>query len=660
MYYATVMRSRVPEQVMWFQRGILIFLLFAAVPGWATTSQQIFSDAQAAYKAQDEKALQRHAAALQASGYVLAPYVDYWRLLLRLEQAESEEVRAFLARYAELPFSERVRAEWLKKLGKRGEWGVFFEELPKLQENDAAVACYALLGRAQQGGDLVLAEARSIWLRPSSQPEACDAVFARMIAAGLLTPHDIWQRVHLALEAGNISVAKAALLRMPDYDSASAKYLDDAYENPQRVLQKKRFGVATRLGRELNLYALERVSRNQAELALALWQELKPAYTRQEQQSLWARMALHAARRHDARALQWYAYAEDLPLSEEQALWKARAALRAQRWDVLLATIAAMPKTLQEEDAWRYWMGRALKEQGQVAAANAVLLPVAGGHTFYGLLAEEELGPSIGARTLPSYRPGETEVREIEKLPGIQRAQEFYRLDMRWEGQREWRWATRNFDDKQLLAAAELAFRERQYDLAINTADKTSLIHDFALRYPTPYRETMRAYAGENGLDEAWVYGLIRQESRFVSQARSRVGASGLMQVMPATARWIAKRMGEKDFRSDMIYQLDTNIRYGTHYLRYTMERAGGQPVIATAAYNAGPGRAQRWRPAAAMEGAIYAETIPFSETRDYVKKVMGNAYFYAHRLGERIQSMRQRLGTIPGSATAGGEDGES
>jgi soluble lytic murein transglycosylase len=202
-------------------------------------------------------------------------------------------------------------------------------------------------------------------------------------------------------------------------------------------------------------------------------------------------------------------------------------------------------------------------------------------------------------------------------------------------------------DDKHLIAAAEFAFRQEWYDLAINTADKTQLTHDFALRYPTPFRDQMKNYAKANQLDEAWVYGLVRQESRFINESRSGVGAAGLMQLMPATARWIAKKIGFGQYQTDMIHALDTNIQFGTYYLRHILEVTNGQTVMATAAYNAGPGRAKRWVSDKPLEGAVYIETIPFLETRDYVKKVMSNAQYYAQRLGTQMQSIKQRLGTV-------------
>ena len=513
-------------------------------------------------------------------------------------------------------------------------------------------------GRIEQGAAGAQDDGRALWFKEPEQPEECDALYDRMIGDGALSADDIWARVHMALEAGKFSAAKSTLRRLPGFDAASVRYLDRVYENPQRVLKKRTFTNKTRLGRELNLYAVERVSRTQPEMAFDYWDAMKADFSRQEQQALWARMALHASRRHSPLALEWYRNAGNTPLSDEQVAWKARAALRLQNWKALIEVIASMPAQMQEEDAWRYWKARALKAQGQGVAANNLLLPLARELNFYGLLAEEELGESIGVPPT-TYKASDAEVRAIEGLPGIRRALELYRLDMRWDGLREWKQATQAFDDKRLLAAAELAFQQELYDIAINTAEKTRLTHDFALRYPTPYRDKLETYARENGLDEAWVYGLIRQESRFIDRARSRVGASGLMQVMPRTAKWIAKRLGIQGYRHDMIYKLDTNIQFGTHYLRYTMDQADGQSVIATAAYNAGPSRARRWRPTQPIEGAIYAETIPFSETRDYVKKVMGNAHFYTHRLGLRMQSLKQRLGLVSTQAEPEGDAAE-
>lgn len=631
-------------QLAWIFLGLS--LLFCS-PAWAQSNDAVFASAQNAYKKQNELALEADVRELQANNYILAPYADYWLMLLRLSQASNESVRDFLQKYADFPFADRVRGEWLKKLGKRQEWETFFKELPDLRREDAAVSCYAYEGRAQQGDTVALAEAKPLWLTAKDQPDSCDALFDRMIKAGVIDESDMWARFRLALQEGKVSLAKSIARRMPGFSPANLRLLDRVYENPQRILQQKTISFTSRYGQELNLYALERVAKNQLDLAEDLWRKYDSLFEAGDRHYMWGRLALHAARKHDARALKWYELAGNTTLDEEQLAWKARAAMREPDWPTVQSAIFAMPPKQQEEAMWRYWKARALKEQKHVSEANAIFVELAREHGYYGLLAEEELGAAMKAPA-SFHKTSEAEVRAMKQVPAIQRALELHRQDLRWESRAEWAWAAQQFDDKQLLAAAELAFREEWYDIAINTAEKTKYTHDFALRYPTPYRNIMVGHARDNALDEAWVYGLIRQESRFVSNAKSRVGASGLMQVMPATAKWIAKRLGlSGSYRPHMINQLDTNLQFGTHYLRYTLDRMGGQELMATAAYNAGPGRPKRWASSRPLEGAIYAEGIPFTETRDYVKKVMSNAYFYAQQLGTRNITLKQRLGVV-------------
>jgi len=624
-------------------------LWLASSPVSATEEQDTFSAARAAYKARDEKALTVYADRLQAQNYVLAPYLDYWRLLLQLEKTEPAEVQAFLSKYADYPFAERLRTEWLKILGKQQAWPLFFAEQPKLENEDVSVACYAALGRFARGDAAALQDAKTLWLVSVDQPSNCDGLFSVMRDNGIIADEDVWVRMRMALQANRVSVARAVSRYLAEPpDAAHLKLFDRTYENPQRALGKGSLSPRTRLGRELSLYALDRVVRNQPALASELWNKMQDSFNREDQAYGWGRMALQAARQHNPQSLAWFKKADGTLLDAEQLAWKARATLREKNWDELLAVIAAMSQTQQDEAAWRYWKGRALKEKNNIAAANGLFIPLAKERSFYGVLAEEELGDAISAPP-DLYQANEADVAAVQRLPGIQRALELMQLDMRWEAKTEWLLATRNFDDKQLIAAAELAFRQEWYDVAISTADKTALTHDFTLRYPTPYRDMMDSYVRDNQLDEAWVYGLIRQESRFVSLARSGAGASGLMQVMPATAKWIAKTMGMRDYHPGLIHRVETNIQLGTYYMRHVLDEMNGQPLMATAAYNAGPSRPRRWADDKPMEGAVYAETIPLTETRDYVQKVMSNAHFYAYRLGQKLQTLKQRIGVVAG-----------
>jgi soluble lytic murein transglycosylase len=324
--------------------------------------------------------------------------------------------------------------------------------------------------------------------------------------------------------------------------------------------------------------------------------------------------------------------------------------MRAGDWKQVLAAIQQLSPQEAREATWRYWRARALRALGEAQAAEALFRGLAGEHHFYALLAAEEVGVAKAPDWNAGWHPDRVDLERVRAFEGIQRALELYRLGLDNEALREWMWAIRGFDDRDLLTAAEVARQSKVGDRAINTADRTVQLHDFAQRFPTPHRDALAAAARQWDLDEAIVYALVRQESRFNAEARSRVGAMGLMQLMPATARWVAKQISVSPFRPQMLVLPDLNAQMGTYYYRRVLN-ALGHPLLATAAYNAGPGRARRWRDDRPLEGAIYAETIPFNETRDYVKKVFANAWYYHHRLTGKVASLHEMLGIVPGAA---------
>lgn len=615
----------------------------------ALSNDALFQHARDSYVAKNEIALAEDASQLSAQQYLLAPYADYWLMLLRLDQAEDTTVVNFLTQYTDMPFADRLRGEWLKKLGKQQNWSTFFEQYADFKREDVAVQCYAMFGHVQLNDADVATQAKTLWLTTADLPSNCNQLFDVLQKIGVLSTDDIWAKFRLALQDGKLSLAKNIAARLPSIDAASLKLLDRAYQTPELLLDKKSVSFRTRLGAEINLYAVDRLARTKLAVAVSTYSKVQSLFDANNRAFGWGRVAYHAARSHDANALSYYALAKDVNLDKEQLAWQVRAALRARNWLAVQSAIAAMPPKQLEEGAWRYWKARALKEQNQMAEANVILLPLSKERHYYGWLAADEL-ESVISNPAEDYTVSDIEITAIASEPAIKRAMELQRLDMRWEAKAEWVSATRNYDDKQLLAAAEYAMRQKWYDIAIITADNTRQVHNFNLRYPTPYRDLIRPSASDEHLDEAWVYGLTRQESRFMHYAKSGVGASGLMQLMPATAKWAAKRMGLDGYQNDMIHDLSTNVQIGTYYMRHTLDLMGGQVVMATAAYNAGPSRAKRWVASWPLEAAIYIETIPFSETRNYVQKVMANAYIYAPRLGTTLQTLKSRLGVIPGS----------
>ncbi|MCE5180938.1 MAG: lytic transglycosylase domain-containing protein [Betaproteobacteria bacterium] len=622
----------------------------------AANHEADFYAAREAFRSGDIARFKTMSARLQ--GHLLEPFVGYMQLMLRLRDASPDEIRGYIQRNGDSYLADKLRGDWLRLLAKDQRWDLFMGEYPALINKDNELVCYSLQARIGQGEAGVLPEAKPYWFSAEEQPASCQPLFDALAISGLLTVDDVWARLRLTLEAGNVSVAKRVAQYFPGHQEIPLRELERAADNPLGFLDKIPVDLNTRAGRELTIFALTRAARSQPQQALPYWHALRSHFSAEEQAYTWGWLAFHAARKHDPEALSWFGKAGNR-LSDLQLSWKVRAALREQRWSEVQSAIDAMSEAEQNQSAWRYWKARALKAQGRAAQGNAILAPLSREFNYYGQLAAGDLGIVAGSPG-ENFKPGEDEIKAMEKLPAIKRALALHEMDLRAESNREWIWAVREFDDRRLLAAAEVAQRHGWYERAINTADKTRQLHDFSLRFPAPHRDVMQEQARLVGLDEAWVYGLIRQESRFVQQASSGVGASGLMQLMPKTASWIAKRLGLKNYRQSMINQLDTNVAFGTYYLKYVLDKLDGQPLLATAAYNAGPRRAIRWRSELPMEGAIYAETIPFSETRGYVQKVMSNAVYYGNRFGQQLQSLKQRLGMVTpakGKAECGGGD---
>jgi len=619
--------------------------MLQVTPVWAAPGDAAILQAQQAFAARKLADLER-AARNVPDEHVLSSYVEYWRLALTSDAGDAR-VADFLARYPGSRMAEALRADWLKSLGTREAWPAYLAEYPRLARPDAAHQCYAHRAEWARGDRSRQREAVAMWFTGRDMPSACTPLFEQMIEAGLIREEDVWRRLRLALEAGNLGVARAVANALPAAQRPPAPLLEQASRDPARFLSAASLDFSKRGDREIALYALDQLAKRgtaQAEQAL---HKRAAQFNPEELRTAWARLATWAARRHEPVALAWFQRAGEALTNDFQREWWVRAALRAGDWQAVQRVIESMSDTLREQPVWRYWRARALLANGQRAAANPLFLALAGEHHYYGQLAQEELGPVMQAPVI-NIKTGGDDVAAIARQPGIARALALYALGLRGDANQEWNWTIRAFSDAQLLAAAELARRMEWYDRAINTAERTRELHDFELRFLAPYRELAQKAARDHELDEAWMFGLMRQESRFVNVARSSVGASGLMQIMPATASWIAQRLGIKRFHPREMQDPAKNIQFGAYYLKHVQTSLDGSPVLATAAYNAGPGRAQRWRDIRPMEAAVYIESIPFAETRDYVKKVMSNAMYYAARFGQPSVLLTDRLGTVP------------
>lgn len=625
-----------------FWRGMAVVLgLVAAAPVVANPD---FVAAREAYRNGDNQTVVAKAEALSRDP--LGIYPRYWLLTRQVETATPEQMLPFLKYYQGAWLAEKLRSEWLAVLGRRGEWPLYREQYALLLDAPAQdLRCYSYTARLEAGDKKVLEEARaSLWFTSRDLPSACNPVLQALQASPVLSEADRWARLRLAFEGNAQGLARylaEALGR-----SIAASELQTIASSPAQYLARP---VADgRMDRELAVYAIGRLARSDLDAAAMQLKRLQSDLGDEVAAYAWQQLGVLAARRQDARALDWMALSDGKTAwTDEQQEWRIRMALRAGNWELALRSIRQLSDQTRQQRGWQYWEARALEVRKALPGANRIFAMLSLDDDYYGLLARDRLGPLMGPANI-AYRVTGDDRALVKTNAGLQRALALNDMGFRTEAVREWNWSLRGADDHLLLAAAEAANEVGWYDRAIYAADRTKKLHNYSLRYLAPYREVTRGYAKELELDESWVYGLIRQESRFVSSARSAVGAGGLMQVMPTTAQWVANRMGIK-YHAGMMNEVGTNVRLGTYYMKHVLETLSNQPVLATAGYNAGPTRARSWQPVdTPMEAAIYIESIPFLETRDYVRKVMTNAVAYSMTFGENRVPLTTRLGIIP------------
>ena len=587
-------------------------------------------------------------AAEQLRGHPLEMYGDYWLLMLKRGEADDASFQTFLASNENSFLAERARVERLRLLGRTRAWELFDVERAKLvYTDDLEVLCFSALARVQRKDADGVREALTLWMTPRDLPGGCVVMAEQLLASSRLLDRHVWERIRAVADANQLAALKRTAEYLPDSQGLDLRQLEAAFNQPDAWL-KRGIDLRTRPQRELALIAVGRLARTDPREAAEWWTRIgKKPFTEAEHQWGWAQIAFQAARRLMPEADQWFNQVPEIELNDEYLQWMARAGLRAGNWSLVTRAIKGMTPEARRDSTWVYWEARALREQGKPEDARRLFETVAGEFSFYGQLAAAELGramviPAVG------HAPSADEVAAIAQLPGLKRALALYRLGIRADANREWIYTIRGMDDKQLLAAAQLAKTRDLPDRAINTADKTVLLHDFGLRYLSPHAEQVKTQARSVGLDDAWVYGLMRQESRFITSAKSVAGASGLMQLMPATAKWVAKKIGLTEYQHARVNDLETNVALGTNYLKIVLDELHSHQALASAAYNAGPGRPRRWRDVKPMEAAIFAESIPFNETRDYVKKVISNAVIYQALFTGKPASIRDRLPPVP------------
>ena len=644
--------------------------VLAAMPSLAqTTGDNLIVEMNKAFKRGDKARLAQLLP--QARGHALEPWAAYWELRARLNEASAQDVQDFFNRYPGTYQEDRLRNDWLLLLGQRRDWAAFAAMYPDFRMNDdKEVRCYALLVehlKTPSQDARIANEVRKNWYGQRDNDDGCNAAAARLVGTKELNTQDVWQKARLALEANRPrAAANAVQIIEPEASALVAELI----ASPAKFLSEKRLALSN-TRKEIITLALVKLAMSDSEgAAFQMDNRWAVQLSSEERNWVWGLIGKQTAGRLGtvpaADALRYFArVSKDTDLTDDMLAWKVRAALRAGNqpsWAQVLAATSAMSADTRADATWAYWRAKALVATSQPgtsqrAEADKLLQSIASVRGFYEQLALEELGQKI---TLPARpAPLTNEEKEAARLnPALNRGAYAIMVGLRSEGVREWNYATNlhqrgapnersGMTDRELLAAAQFACDRQIWDRCINTSERTKTEMDFDQRFPMPFRDTVVKRAQGISLDPAYVYGLIRQESRFIMDARSGVGASGLMQVMPATAKWTANKIGMTGFTADQINDRDTNITIGTAYLKLALDDLGGSMPMAAAAYNAGPGRPRTWRNGPVLDAAIWAENVPFSETRDYVKKVLSNTTNYAAILTGQPQSLKARMGQV-------------
>lgn len=586
----------------------------------------------------------------QARGDVLGDYPQYWLLNYQVWNAAGQsfpkaEVTRFLQENSNTFLAERLRGNWILAAVRRGDFETA-RDLGDIPNAGSQTQC-AILEARHMTGQLATAKEAVAAFSPGTD---CWNLYDQLFADGVLGWEQIQLQLREALEFNKTADARKFAAYI--FNTSDQKAYDALMNSPMKWLTRQDHQRIGRNEKALAAIALARLARQDLDVADSyVRREWSNNLTKSDAAWVRSQYALIAALNLDSRADGWYREAGNtVALTQYNGAWRVRSALRQPKidWRWVEESIEHLPKEQQKETVWVYWKARADAARGRQEQARRAYASIAGHYDFYGQLASEELGRSI---TVPA-RPApvtDAEMNEVRANASLRRAVHLFRLGWRSEAVGEWSFALRGMSDRQLLAAAELARAEDIYDRVVSTSERTKNEVDFTQRYIAPFEGRVTAQANSISLDPAWVYGLIRQESRFVMNARSHVGASGLMQLMPATAKGVARQIGMKDFTPGSVNDFETNTILGTNYLSSVLNSLDGSQVLASAGYNAGPGRPRTWRAKLShpVEGAIFAETIPFTETRLYVKHVLSNATYYAAMFTGEPQSLKARLGRI-------------
>lgn len=625
------MRSRLFS----FASCLLLVSLTAASAHAATLAQQrqYYDQAKAALAKGDKGPYQRYASALR--DYPLTPYLAYDELTARLKWASNDEIEKFLAEHGDLPQIGWMKLRWLRWLAERGEWQTFvnyYDPSLNFTELDCLYGEYQLKhGMLKEGH----ATAEKLWLVGKSQPNACDPLFARWAAAGHLTEQMRWKRLKLAAEARNTGLMTFLSRDLTSLKKQGQLMLEVA-NKPAVLSQTQRFQPADAAMADVVGLGLRRLFRQEPDKALNLLDTYakRMPFSAEEKTAIARDIGTLLAKRFDPRGLQIMAQYDPQLRDNSVSEWRTRLLLRLGRWNEANQLTRQMPQDLSSSNRWRYWQARSLQlAQPNSQEPKALYQQIAGERDFYGFMAADQVQAPYQLNNKPLQLSPKT-IQKVRNAAGIRRAMEFYERGQINDSRREWYHASRLFSRDETVAQARLAYDKGWYFPAIRTISAAQYWDDLEVRFPMAHREHLVREAKNRDIHSSWVFAITRQESAFMADAKSHAGAMGLMQLMPGTAKETAKRFGIPLSSPQQAFRPEINIQLGTAYMSQIYGQFNGNRVLASAAYNAGPGRVRQWlRGADHLPYDVWVENIPFDETRQYVQNVLSYSVIYGEKL---------------------------
>lgn len=563
--------------------------------------------------------------------YPLWPYLESAYLQNNVSLDNEARITGFMQRYYGSAAERSLRDTWLNYLSRRNDAERYQRDFVN-RGSELQICRYLSFRLRTEGGSNELWDmVNTRWLQSSSQPRACDPVFRAWQDAGQRTEDRIWQRFDLAVNAGNWSLARYIRSLLPDSEQTLANEIIRIRQRPARLSQYERLAGDSARARDHAFLALQRLIWQDLRQAQRLWPSLNERFefTAGQSNATVSLIGVVMSVRAEPQARQWFDNQEVSALSEPALHWYLAALLRESDFSAVLDLTEQLPQSAQQ----RYWQARALQSLNRPLEAEPLWQELARERHYYGFMASAQLNQPVNMeRESVTVTPQALDA--LLSKPEVQRSYEFFKLERYFEARREWNLARSQFNEDERLASAVLAYQWEWLDQSIRELAQLGQLRDLERRFPLGYADLLVSAAESQGIDPAWAFAIIRRESAFQTDAVSPVGARGLMQIMPDTAEYLQRRQPGGQVRRVNLNKPEDNIRLGTRYLADLLNRTSGNWLLATASYNAGYNRVRQWAPDEAMAADMWIETIPYQETRDYVKAILTYQEIYSNLLG--------------------------